>query len=219
MKPEPTGPETDALPEAFLRGLAALEESYLTETDPILQSGFGGGAERWRAERGIILEAIPSDGDFLDIGCANGYLLTCLLAWGEERGVHLTPFGIDQGARLVALAKQRLPQYAPHFWVTNAWDWIPPRKFHYVYTLSEFVPPEFFSEYVKRLLSRYVMPGGRLILGSYGSGSRNEPARDVGAMLADLGYEVAGTAQCGWLPFTRIAWVEATGLCSLPRSQ
>ena len=35
----------------------------------------------------------------------------------------------------VVLAKQRLPQYASHFWVANAWEWLPPRQFRYVYSL------------------------------------------------------------------------------------
>jgi len=198
----------DSLPDDFLRGLAALEESYLSEEDPIRQSGYGGGAERWRAERGIILEAVDRDGDLLDIGCANGYLLACLVAWGKEKGLSLAPYGLDQGAGLIALAKRRLPEYATHFWVANAWEWIPPRQFRYVYTLTEFVPEPFLTEYLRRLLARCVEPGGRLILGSYGSGSRNEPARDVAAMLREAGCPVPGAAQQGWLPFTRIAWTD-----------
>ncbi len=70
------------LPRDFVRRIESLEEAYLRSDDPIRQSGFGGGAERWRAERGPILEAVEGDGDLLDIGCANGYLLECLVAWG-----------------------------------------------------------------------------------------------------------------------------------------
>ena len=75
------------LPERFLRELEALESSYLSDDDPIRQSGFGGGPERWRSEREPILEAIEGNGDILDIGCANGYLLECLMIWGRERGL------------------------------------------------------------------------------------------------------------------------------------
>jgi hypothetical protein len=68
------------LPPDFLNRARSLEASYLQTDDPIRQSGFGGGSERWRAERSPILNAIESDGDMLDIGCANGYLLECLVA-------------------------------------------------------------------------------------------------------------------------------------------
>ena len=117
--------------------LKALEDAYLRETDPIRQSGFSGGATRWRAERGPILDAIDSDGDLLDIGCANGYLLECLVRWGEERGLMLTPHGLDQGVRLIELARGRLPKYADNFHVGNAWDWRPQRKYRYVYMLYD----------------------------------------------------------------------------------
>jgi 2-polyprenyl-3-methyl-5-hydroxy-6-metoxy-1,4-benzoquinol methylase len=65
------------------------------------QSGFSGGAERWRAERESILDPIHSDGEILDIGCANGYLLECLVTWAKDRGINLTPHGLDHGARLI----------------------------------------------------------------------------------------------------------------------
>jgi hypothetical protein len=66
---------TDELPADFLRDLDALESSYLASSDPILQSGFGGGPERWRAERSPLLDAVNTNGTFLDVGCANGFLL------------------------------------------------------------------------------------------------------------------------------------------------
>ena len=58
-----THPPVDSpLPAEFLQRLAELERTYLRETDPIKQSGFSGGAERWRAERSPILNAIPASG-------------------------------------------------------------------------------------------------------------------------------------------------------------
>ena len=83
------------LPGAFLSELRQLEVSYLQRSDPIEQSGVHGGAARWRAARDPILDAIESAGDLLDIGCANGYLLECLMEWGRERGLELTPYGLD----------------------------------------------------------------------------------------------------------------------------
>ncbi len=198
----------ESLPEAFRRGLAALEQSYLAADDPRHQSGYGGGEARWRAERGVLLEAVEEGGDFLDLGCANGHLLACLVTWAGERGLALTPYGVDQGAGLIALAKRLHPEFAANLWAANAWEWTPPRKFRYVYTCPEYVPPPLVSDYLRRLMEGCVAPGGRLIVGSYGSGSRNEPAQDVAALLQAAGFLLAGTAEVGALPFTRLAWTD-----------
>jgi SAM-dependent methyltransferase len=201
--------QSRSLPDGFLRTLQALGESYLRETDPIRQSGFGGGRERWRQERGIIVTALEGDGDFLDVGCANGYLLECLVAWAQEWGILLTPYGVDISANLIGRARERLPRYAGNFWAANAWDWTPPRRFRYVYSLHDSVPEDFLAEYVERLLNRYVETGGRLIVGAYGSHSKNLPARDVGSDLAALGFLIEGARSCGSLPASRIAWMRA----------
>ena len=196
-------------PIPFLDRLRELEESYLRETDPVRQSGFGGGHERWRRERELVLDAVVDAVAFLDVGCANGYLLECLVQWGRERGVRLAPYGVDYGARLVALARQRLPQYASNFWVANAWEWTPPRTFRYVYSLYDCVPRDLLPEYIRRLLARYVEPGGTLIMGAYGSRSRQQPAHDVATDITAAGYPVAGSASRGDLPVSRVAWVRA----------
>jgi hypothetical protein len=197
------------LPGAFLDRLRALEGAYLRETDPVRQSGFGGGPERWRTERELILEAVPDDGDFLDVGCANGYLLECLVQWGHERHVHLTPYGVDCGAQLIALAKQRLPQYVSHFWVANAWEWTPPRTFRYVYSVYDCVPEELLPAYIHRLMTRYVETGGTLIMGAYGSSSKREAARYIATDIAAAGFQVAGSLARGALPVARVAWIRA----------
>ena len=199
------------LPDEFLKELEDLERSYLAETDPVRQSGYGGGDVKWRRQREIILEAIDRDGDILDVGCANGYLLECLCEWSAERGVRLTPYGVDQGRGLIELAKQRLPTCAAHFWAANAWDWTPPRKFRYVYTLHDCVPAAFRREYFARLLEHFVAPGGLLIVGAYGSESRQCPAADITAMLEQDGLVVAGSAKSGQLPISQVAWVRTPG--------
>ncbi|HUT57793.1 MAG TPA: class I SAM-dependent methyltransferase [Phycisphaerae bacterium] len=201
-------PEKD-LPEEFLAHLRGLEESYLLESDPIRQSGFGGGPARWRSEREPILEAVDSDGDLLDVGCANGYLLECLVAWASERGLHLTPHGVDVGARLIELSRQRLPAFATNLHVANAWNWNPPRTYRYVYTLWDCVPQAYLGRYCRRLLARAVAPGGRLIVGAYGSRSRGIPPVQVGELLTSLGFGVAGGASGGEPPITRFAWIDA----------
>jgi SAM-dependent methyltransferase len=197
------------LPSEFLQAIRSLDGFYLKEADPILQSGFHGGALRWRQERGPILDAIDGDGDILDVGCANGYLLECLITWAKEKGLTLTPFGLDIGPQLIDLAKRRMPHFADHFWVGNAWDWPAPRKFPYVYALYDCVPVDYLAEYAERLLQRAVAPGGRLILGAYGSRSQNLLPFDIAGFLRTSGLSVAGTASGGEPPLTAFAWIDA----------
>ncbi len=193
-----------------------LSRSYLASDDPCLQSGFGGGLERWRAERESILEGVTKDGSFLDLGCANGFLLECLRAWAAERGLELSPFGLDQSPELVALARARLPDFAGQLFVGNAWSWPPPHRFDSVYSLADAVPPAYLEDHLRRLHTEFVAPGGRLILGSYGSRSRSQPPADVVAALGGAGLPASGSTSAGTLatgegPLVRIAWVDRTG--------
>jgi SAM-dependent methyltransferase len=199
------------LPRDFLTAVRALEDAYLQSDDPIRRSGFGGGAERWRAEREPILDAIDGDGDLLDIGCANGYLLRCLVDWGLERGLRLTPHGIDIGPRLIELARAMHPENAANFHVANAWDWRPARRFRYVYTLYDNVPETLLAPYLRRLLDRVVEPGGRLIVGAYGSRSRGTPPFAIAEFLAEEGYRLAGHTTVGDPTIVAFAWLDKVG--------
>lgn len=200
--------EATPLPAAFLSRLATLEQSYLGAADPERQSGFSGGAERWKIERSPLLEALPGSGEILDVGCANGYLLECLIKWGAARGLSVTPFGLDCAPGLIELARERLPQYATHFFVGNAWGWTPPRRFKCVYSLFDCVPREYFRPYIERLLQEFVAPGGRLIVGAYGNRSRGEPPVLINSWLADLHLPVAGVTSGGSPEMARFAWVD-----------
>ena len=119
--------------------------------------------------------------------------------------VFLLDFNLTEAQRARGI-RERLPQYAANFWAANAWDWMPPRKFRYVYTLHDCVPEHLLGEYLRRLLARCVEDEGTLIVGAYGSHSRQEPARDVAADLREHGFTVAGSASHGEFPVTRIAW-------------
>jgi len=195
------------LPPEFIRQLEALEASFLAKDDPIHQSGFGGGPERWRAEREPILNAIEADGDLLDIGCANGYLLECLVAWARDRGLTLVPYGLDRGAGLIDLARARLPGFAANLFVGNVWNWTPARQFENVYMLYDCVPLDYLAEQIHRLLRDVVAPRGRLILGAYGSRSRSTAPFDIAGFLRREGHDVAGTASGGDPPITTFVWI------------
>jgi SAM-dependent methyltransferase len=197
------------LPQAFLTRLRHLEDTYLMSDDPIRQSGFSGGAERWRREREPLLKALREPGgDVLDVCCANGYLLECLVEWGRDRSLDIVPFGIDQGSKLIEVARRRLPQFAGDFRVANAWDWKPPRQYQYVYALWDCVPEEYLAEFVLRLIDRYVEKGGRLILGAYGSLSRDQPPFDLETFLRSAGYQLSGSSS-GRIPeVAHFVWLD-----------
>lgn len=162
------------------------EEHYLASDDPRRQSGFGGDEERWKAARRPIVEAIDRDGSFLDIGCANGYLLESIVRWSERR---IEPFGLDFSPRLVELARARLPQWADRIYLGDALEWEPPRRFDFVRTELVYAPEERWRELVERLLEGAVAPGGRLIVCGYGSPRSGIPTHPVRRIVREWGYE------------------------------
>ena len=162
------------------------EEHYLASDDPRRQSGFGGDEERWKAARRPIVEAIDRDGSFLDIGCANGYLLESIVRWSERR---IEPFGLDFSPRLVELARARLPQWADRIYLGDALEWEPPRRFDFVRTELVCAPEERWRDLVAHLLSLVVGPGGRLIVCGYGSPRSGVPAHPVRRIVREWGYE------------------------------
>lgn len=196
------------LPKSFLKHLQILEQCYLDESDPRRQSGFAGVEARWRPEREPLLDGVHRSGSFLDAGCANGFLLECVVAWAAERGLVLEPHGVDAGAGLIALAEERLPRYRRNLHTANTWNWSPPRTYDFVYTLVECVPVERLEVYLKRLLRRAVGPGGRLIVGAYGSRSRNLPPFAIDGFMAEHGLPPAGISHGGDPRVTRFAWVD-----------
>lgn len=199
----------DRLPDEFVEHLRSLEPAYLRSGDPIRQSGFSGGPERWRDERSPILRAVDEDGDFFDVGCANGYLLESLVRWAAEEGLTLIPHGLDLGPRLVELARRRLGECRHNIHVGNAWDWQPPRRYRYVYMLYDCVPMSHLAAMARRLAAEFAEPGGRVILGAYGSRSDRMPPFDVAEFLERHGFEISGTAYGGDPVVTEFAWFDA----------
>lgn len=191
--------------ERFIEEARALEGLYLESDDPMIQSGFSGGRDRWVAERSPLVEAIESDGDFLDVGCANGLLCADVIEWAGERGHALIPYGVDMGSKLIELARRRMPAHADNFVSVDAWRWEPDRTWKYVYSLVDLSPEDLLCTWLDKLLG-WVEPGGRLIMGSYGSRSRGIEPVDVGKSLRDCGLALLGTSSAGDPPVSRFGW-------------
>ena len=165
---------------AWFAGMARIfEDAYLAGENPRIQSGFGGDEARWEAARRPIAAAIDRDGAFLDVGCASGHLLDCLVRWTPHR---IEPYGLELAPGLAELARRRLPGWADRIFVGNALTWDPPRRFDFVRTELVYVPAERRRAFLERLLAEVVAPGGRLILCGYGSprsGVQPDPVRSI----------------------------------------
>ncbi len=167
-----------------------LESAYCDAPTPWHQSGKSGTFEEWTRLRVANIAAVNQPGTYLDIGCANGYLLECLVAWSRLKGVEITPYGLDYSAKLVALAQQRLSTYANNIYVGNAWDWTPPQRFNYVRTELDYVPRNYRKQFVERLVAEFVSGKGRLIISQYRSRRDDLTQGWIDHDLATWGFEV-----------------------------
>lgn len=170
-----------------------LETAYTAASSPWQKSGKNGTFEDWMRLRLPNLSPVNNSGTYLDIGCANGYLLECLLSWAILKGVEIVPFGLDYSAEFVALAQKRLPMYAPHFYVGNVWNWCPPQKFDYVRTELEYVPHNYQKSLVERLLEEFVAENGKLIVSHYRSRLDDLTQGWIYRDLTTWGFEVKAT--------------------------
>lgn len=191
-----------------------LEATYLAAEDVWGQSGFRGDAARWEAARRVIALALHRDGTFLDIGCANGLLLESMVNWAEAAGYAIEPYGLDISPALAELARRRLPHWTERIHTGDAMTWEPPWRFDFARTELVYAPDELRACYLRRLLERVVVPGGRLIVCSYGSARRPEPrVEPLGELLTNWGFRVAGEAEAvdpqHNVSITRVAWIEA----------
>jgi SAM-dependent methyltransferase len=131
-------------------------------------------------------------GTFLDIGCASGYLMECMVAWCAAASIACEPYGLDIAPELAELARRRLPAWADRIFTGNAMDWTPPHRFDVVRTGLEYVPSRRRRDYIARLLDDLVAPGGRLVIGVY-SEQREDHA--IGRELASWGLPIAGRTE------------------------
>ncbi|HSH01606.1 MAG TPA: class I SAM-dependent methyltransferase [Anaerolineae bacterium] len=176
----------DELDGWFAEVRGVLEKAYVAAETPWQGSGKSGTFEEWTRLRVPNIGPVDREGRYLDIGCANGYLLACLVAWGMLKGVRIVPYGLDYSERLVGLARERLPDFRENFFVGNGWDWVGEERFDYVRTELDYVPKNYRRAYVERLAEKLVAPGGKLLISQYRS--RRE----------DLGV--------GWVEEELVAW-------------
>ncbi len=181
----------DDLSEWFIDRKETLEIAYLQHAEPWRQSGFSGPEERWTALRKPIADCIEKSGTFLDIGCANGYLLECLMKLTAARGLSIIPYGLDLSEKLVELAKKRLPEFRNNLYVGNGWDWKNPRRFDYVRTELVYVPDHLQKVYVQRIMNEYLENDGVLLVAEYRSS--NDPADEpwIDTKLGGWGFKTA----------------------------
>ena len=156
--------------EWFENNRRILETAYVSHEEPWRQSGMSGPEDRWTSLRKPIADCVERSGSFLDIGCANGYLLECILKWTAERGLAIEPYGLDFSEKLVSMAKARLPQFANNFFVGNAFTWLPPWRFDYVRTELVYVPLELERAYLDFLMENHLTDNGQLLVPNYAEG-------------------------------------------------
>jgi SAM-dependent methyltransferase len=166
-----------------------LETSYVNASTPWQQSGKSGAFEDWVRLRIANIAPVERSGSYLDIGCANGYLLECSVVWARLKGIEITPYGLDYSAKLVGLARQRL-QSSSNIYVGNAWDWSPPQHFDYVRTELDYVPRNYRKPFIERLLAEFVAQNGRLIISQYRSRREDLSQGWVDRELEMYGYHV-----------------------------
>jgi hypothetical protein len=170
-----------------------LETAYATAPTPWQQSGKSGTFEDWVRLRLPNLAPVEHSGTYLDIGCANGYLLECLLAWSKLKNSEIVPFGLDYSAELIALARSRLPIYTNNFYIGNLWNWCPPQRFDYVRTELEYVPRNYRKPLIERLKQEFLMEDGKLIISQYRSRRDDLTKAWINDELAVWGFEVMAT--------------------------
>lgn len=166
----------------YRAGQELIVDAYLAAETPWGQSGKSGTADDWEWSRSHVADAVNRDGSFLDVGCANGYLMECIPRWSA---FHVEPYGLDLSAELAALARSRLPSWADRIFVGNALTWEAPQLFTYVRTGLEYVPPGRRRELVVRLLGSCE----RLIVGVF---NEHETERTTEDELVSWGITVAG---------------------------
>ena len=122
---------------------------------------------------------------FLDVGCANGYMLECLPRWTTYA---LELYGLDISPALLARAKQRMPQMAQNLFVGNALTWQSDRRFDYARTNVDYVPAHRRRELLENILAQ----ADRVIVGVF---NEQIEARQTEKLVQSWGYRIAGRSE------------------------
>ena len=155
----------------------------------IQESGVGSGTEGvlpkfedWERQRRFIAGAINKDGTILDVGCASGLLLKCLLEWSDYR---VTPYGFDNNPKRIQLAKQLLPEHATNIVEADVKNLDLaakglPKTYDFVYwnVWEDFVFQEGSRLDAFNSILECVRTDGRLIMGFYPN-NKEEKERDL----------------------------------------
>lgn len=172
--------------DVWHREIAAIVvPAYLAAETPWEQSGKSGGADDWEYARSHLVHAFDRVGSFLDVGCANGFLMESVVRWSRFA---IEPYGLDIAPELVELARRRLPRWADRIWVGNALTWEPPRRFSFVRAGLEYVPKRRRRELIERLLAFC----DRLIVGVF---NEHESERTTEETLRSWGLRIAGRSE------------------------
>ncbi len=174
----------------FAENVSALERNYIIHNGPRKQSGFSGSEYKWTKCRKPIADSIDKSGTFLDIGCANGYLLQSIIKWKYKDGIRIVPYGLDIGVKLLALARKRFPSYTENFFHGNIQYWEPSFKFDYVRTELLYVPKGYGQKLIERLLKGFVKTNGKLILCEYRSSTSVNREPWINVYIEKSGYNI-----------------------------
>jgi ubiquinone/menaquinone biosynthesis C-methylase UbiE len=181
--------------EKWLYGLKKdLEESYLRYKEPWKQAGFLLDEQAWKECRKPIADCVEKSGTFLDIDCTNGYLLESIVEWTGDRGLTVTPYGLDISEKLLVLAKERLAKYSKNLFVGSAPYWVSPVKFDYVRTELGYVLEESQEKYLHQIFNSYLAQDGKLLLTEYRSKKQSPKEPWMDEKVKKWDFYIAGRA-------------------------
>jgi hypothetical protein len=164
---------------------AIIVPAYLAADTPWGGSGKLGTTADWEHTRSLITDAIDRDGTFLDVGCANGYLMESIPRWTPYQ---VEPYGLEITPELASLARERLPDWADRIWTGNALMWEPPMRFTYIRTGLEYVPVGRRRDLVAHLLTWC----DRLVIGVFSEQRHKHVTEEL---VGSWGFSVAGRSE------------------------
>ncbi len=172
---------------------------------------------QWTKIRSFISKSINKGGKFLDIGCANGFLLRCLQEWCDYK---IEPYGIDKSRDSIKQAKELFPLQRKNFIVKDLFK-LPksgleevsrlglPTKYDFIYwnvwDTIKFVNQKEVDA-VKKMLEA-VSANGRLVFGFYNNDNKQnmEDMKKI-KKLEEKGFNFSGVLDNGLNDI--IAWID-----------